>query len=102
MEKEIIAVAYEILLFSCSLVHFSVPLYYLELGNIMILVPPPSQALRLFFARRRTRNVSDWRRSASSPVFSFPPFFARKFSSREGRLDPAVRNLISANLILNF
>ena len=51
MEKEMIAVAYEILLFRWSHVHFSVRLYYISLGNTMILVPPPPppQALRLFF-----------------------------------------------------
>ena len=50
----------------------------------------------LFFAQRRVKNGSDWwqsakdhekekeeRRSAVSPVFSFPPSFAKTFSSRE-------------------
>ena len=49
-----------------------------------------------FFAQKRGRNASDWWRSASDhgkvkkerrrdvlAVFSFPPSFARKFSSRE-------------------
>ena len=63
--------------------------------------PPPPQALRLShgLAKRRARNASDWWRrtrdqgkgkegrfSAVSPVFSFPPSFARQFSSSERRL----------------
>ena len=46
MEKEMIAVAYEILLFRWSHVHFLVP------------PPPPPQALRLFFFHRGERETS--------------------------------------------
>ena len=68
----------------------------------MILVPPPPQALRLFFLTEANAKREWLETKRRFTRFLLPAFFARKFSSREGRLDPVVRNLISANLMLNF
>ena len=60
---------------------------------------PASSSATSFFTQRQARNAREWwrsrrdhgkeknnRRSAVSPVLSFPPSFARKFASRKGRL----------------